>query len=35
MCSGEWLGAWGLTEQNTGSDAKNMDTVAKKMVIIG
>jgi len=30
MCSGEWLGAWGLTEQNTGSDAKNMDTVAKK-----
>tara|TARA_Y100000748_G_C15453608_1_gene471949 strand:- start:459 stop:1379 length:921 start_codon:yes stop_codon:yes gene_type:complete len=30
MCSGEWLGAWGLTEQNTGSDAKNMDTLAKK-----
>jgi len=30
MCSGEWLGAWGLTEQNTGSDAKSMDTVAKK-----
>ena len=30
MCSGECIGAWGLTEQNTGSDAKNMDTVAKK-----
>ena len=30
MCSGKWLGAWGLTEQNTGSDAKSMDTVAKK-----
>jgi alkylation response protein AidB-like acyl-CoA dehydrogenase len=30
MCSGEWIGAWGLTEQNTGSDAKNMDTIAKK-----
>jgi len=30
MCSGEWIGAWGLTEQNTGSDAKNIDTIAKK-----
>ncbi|AMQ55797.1 acyl-CoA dehydrogenase family protein [Algoriphagus sanaruensis] len=26
----EWLGAWGLTEPNTGSDAGNMRTVAKK-----
>lgn len=25
-----WLGAWGLTEPNTGSDAGNMRTVAKK-----
>ena len=30
MCSGEWIGAWGMTEQNTGSDPKNMDTIAKK-----
>ncbi len=26
----EWLGAWGLTEPNTGSDAGNMRTVAQK-----
>lgn len=26
----EWLGAWGLTEPNTGSDAGNMRTIAKK-----
>ncbi|MEM6735192.1 MAG: acyl-CoA dehydrogenase family protein [Bacteroidota bacterium] len=26
----EWLGAWGLTEPNTGSDAGNMKTTAKK-----
>lgn len=26
----EWLGAWGLTEPNTGSDAANMKTVATK-----
>ena len=26
----EWLGAWGLTEPNTGSDAANMKTVARK-----
>jgi alkylation response protein AidB-like acyl-CoA dehydrogenase len=26
----DWLGAWGLTEPNTGSDAGNMRTVAKK-----
>ena len=24
----EWLGAWGLTEPNTGSDAGNMKTIA-------
>lgn len=30
LASGEWLGAWGLTEPNTGSDAGNMRTVAKK-----
>ncbi|WP_296705975.1 acyl-CoA dehydrogenase family protein, partial [Algoriphagus sp.] len=26
----EWLGAWGLTEPNTGSDSGNMRTVAVK-----
>lgn len=26
----EWLGAWGLTEPNTGSDAGNMRTTAQK-----
>lgn len=30
LASGEWLGAWGLTEPNTGSDAGNMKTVAEK-----
>lgn len=30
LSSGEWIGAWGLTEPNTGSDAGNMRTVAKK-----
>ena len=24
LASGEWIGAWGLTESNTGSDAGNM-----------
>jgi len=28
LASGEWIGAWGLTEPNTGSDASNMKTVA-------
>lgn len=28
LTSGEWIGAWALTEPNTGSDASNMDTVA-------
>jgi alkylation response protein AidB-like acyl-CoA dehydrogenase len=28
LASAEWLGAWGLTEPNTGSDAGNMRTVA-------
>ena len=28
LATGEWLGAWGLTEQNTGSDAGGMNTVA-------
>ncbi|MDQ6479527.1 acyl-CoA dehydrogenase family protein [Dyadobacter sp. LHD-138] len=28
LASGKWLGAWGLTEPNTGSDAGNMRTVA-------
>ena len=28
LASGEWIGAWGLTEPNTGSDAGNMRTVA-------
>lgn len=30
LASGEWLGAWGLTEANTGSDAGNMRTTATK-----
>ena len=30
LASGEWIGAWGLTEHNTGSDAKGMNTTAKK-----
>lgn len=28
LASGEWLGAWGLTEPNTGSDAGNMKCTA-------
>jgi len=30
LASGEWIGAWGLTEVGTGSDAGNMSTVAIK-----
>ena len=30
LATGEWIGAWGLTEPNTGSDAVNMRTVAKR-----
>lgn len=30
LASGEWIGAWGLTEANTGSDAGNMLTTAVK-----
>lgn len=30
LASGEWLGAWGLTEANTGSDAGNMQCTALK-----
>ena len=30
LTSGEHIGAWGLTEHNTGSDAKGMNTTAKK-----
>ncbi len=30
LASGEWIGAWGLTEPNTGSDAMRMKTVAVK-----
>ena len=29
LASGEWIGAWGLTESNTGSDAGNMKTTAR------
>ena len=28
LATGEWIGAWGLTEPNTGSDAMRMQTVA-------
>ena len=31
LASGEWLGAWGLTEPNTGSDAMRMKCTAKKV----
>ncbi len=30
LASGEWIGAWGLTETGTGSDAGNMSTTAVK-----
>ena len=30
LATGEWIGAWGLTEANTGSDAMRMKCVAKK-----
>lgn len=30
LATAEWIGAWGLTEPNTGSDAGNMKTVAEK-----
>lgn len=30
LATGEWLGAWGLTEPGTGSDAGNMQTTAVK-----
>ena len=30
LAQGEWIGAWGLTEHNTGSDAQNMNTTATK-----
>jgi alkylation response protein AidB-like acyl-CoA dehydrogenase len=30
LASAEWIGAWGLTEHNTGSDAGGMNTTAKR-----
>ncbi len=30
LASGKWIGAWGLTEANTGSDALRMQCVAKQ-----
>ncbi len=30
LATGEWIGAWALTEPNTGSDAGNMKTVARR-----
>jgi len=30
LASGDWIGAWGLTEHNTGSDAGGMSTTAVK-----
>lgn len=30
LATGQWVGAWGLTEANTGSDAMRMQCVAKK-----
>lgn len=31
LATAEWIGAWGLTEANTGSDALRMQCVAKKV----
>ncbi|NNJ55385.1 MAG: acyl-CoA dehydrogenase [Bacteroidia bacterium] len=31
LASGQWIGAWGLTEPNTGSDAMRMKCTAKKV----
>ncbi len=31
LATGEWIGAWGLTEPNTGSDALRMKCTAKKV----
>lgn len=31
LASGQWIGAWGLTEPNTGSDALRMKCIAKKV----
>jgi alkylation response protein AidB-like acyl-CoA dehydrogenase len=30
LATAEWIGAWGLTEANTGSDAMRMQCVAKQ-----
>ena len=30
LAHGEWIGAWGLTEHNTGSDAGGMNTTARR-----
>ncbi len=30
LATGQWIGAWGLTEANTGSDAMRMQCIAKK-----
>lgn len=30
LATAEWIGAWGLTEHNTGSDAGGMNTTARK-----
>ncbi|HQP01846.1 MAG TPA: acyl-CoA dehydrogenase family protein, partial [Bacteroidia bacterium] len=30
LATGQWIGAWGLTEANTGSDAMRMQCVAKQ-----
>lgn len=30
LASGEWIGAWGLTESNTGSDAGRMQCIAEE-----
>ncbi|MEO5977184.1 MAG: acyl-CoA dehydrogenase family protein [Chryseolinea sp.] len=30
LATGKWIGAWGLTEPNTGSDSGNMTTTAKR-----
>ena len=35
LCSGEWLGAFGLTEPGAGTDAQGQQTIARKRMTAG